>query len=470
MNHPENTMASFLTCLFDAWNKAEIRYLVLRNYEELPEHTGNDVDILLDPKQLTDVQKVLKQLTGDSGWKIHNIGEFACRAIYLFNEDTLEQVHIDFMCGLKWHMFYFVDDEIPLNARQPFKNFYKPDPVHEAVVNLMTRLIYGGYVKEKYREGIRHSALNNREGLEKVLVPWVGHSLAEFMVESAQADDWPGIEEQVFKVRKQVLLTNLKHPMRLVASLASDVLRFLRRSLHSPGISVVFFGPDGCGKTSVAEGLQQALVKTYYVEKSMHCHWKPLPPKGGPCAPTEDPHALPPRNKLLSTLYFFYHYLPFIWGWWRYVKPVLFRNGLVIIDRYYYDFFVDQRRYRLRLPQWIVKLGFIFVKKPELVFCLDAEPEILQARKAEVSFDECRRQREAYRDLAEKLPNGHVIDASQSLDKVVFDVQNIMLDFMAERAAKRVRQGSHEKHTRSEADSKSRQRSGKGARKEDVRL
>ena len=135
----------------------------------------------------------------------------------------------------------------------------------------------------------------------------------------------------------------------------------------------------------------------------------------------------------MSLIYFTYHYLPFIWGWWRSVKPVLFKNGLVIIDRYYYDFFVDLRRYRLHLPQWIVKLGFVFVKKPDLVFCLDAEPEILQARKKEVSFEECSRQREAYRELTSRLPNGHVIDASQSLDKVIQDVESLALKFMAER-------------------------------------
>ena len=77
------------------------------------------------------------------------------------------------------------------------------------------------------------------------------------------------------------------------------------------------------------------------------------------------------------------------------------------------------------------------MKKPDLVFCLDAEPEVLQARKKEVSFEECKRQREAYRALARKLPNGHVIDASRPLETVVHDVQTIILHFMAERVERR---------------------------------
>jgi thymidylate kinase len=431
-------MKLLLERLFDAWNEAKLRYLILRNYEELPEYTGNDVDILLDPAQLTGAQALLEKVAAKSGWRIHNVGEFSCKAFYLYHIDTLEQLHLDLMCGDKWYSFFFVDHALMLTARQPFKTFFKPDPVHEAAVNLMTRLLYGGYVKEKYRAGVQRSAVRDHQEMAEALTPWLGAKLAQGIVAQAGGGKWKAIEAQTSKVRKKVLLANLRNPARLISSLWDDVLRFVRRLLWSPGISVVFFGPDGCGKTSVADGLKQNLLKTFYPERSLHCHWKPIPQQKG-SAPTEDPHAIPPRGRALSLVYFIYHYLPFIWGWWRYIKPVLFKNGLVIIDRYYYDFFVDLRRYRLNLPQWIVKLGFVFVKKPDLVFCLDADPEILQARKQEVSLEECKRQREAYRALAQKLPNGHVIDASQPLDDVVRDVQSIVLNYMAERTAKRMR-------------------------------
>ncbi len=432
----QNNMTALLTHLFDAWNAADIRYLILRNYEELPEYTGNDVDILLDPVQLSVSQLILENVAEQDGWIVHNIGEFSCKAFYLYHLDTSEQLHLDLMFGDKWYSFYFMDHDLMLSSRQPFKNFYKPNIVHEAAVNLLTRLLYGGHVKDKYKEGIRGAALENRYEFISFLSPWLGANLSEVTVKKVELGDWLGIEEQVSNVRKHILWANLKYPFRLVGSLVSDLFRFIRRWNHSPGISIVFFGPDGCGKTSVADGLQKQLLKTFYPERSIHCHWKPLPQQDG-AAPTEDPHAIPPRNIALSLIYFIYHYLPFLWGWWRYIKPVLFKNGLAIIDRYYYDFFVDQRRYRLALPGWIIWLGFVFVKKPDLVFCLDADPEILQARKKEVSFEECKRQREAYRDLASSLRNGHVIDGSQPLEDVIKDVQQVLLEYMAERTAKR---------------------------------
>jgi thymidylate kinase len=435
----KNSLAEFMTHLFDAWGAEDIQYLILRNYEELPEFTGNDIDILLDPHELNKAKRLLCRTAGETGWKIHNVGEFSCTAFYLYNETSLEQVHLDLMCQLKWYVFPFLNDQPFRKGRVPYKNFYVPASNHEAAESLLTPLLYGGQVKEKYRDGIRRSALGGGECLVDLLSPWLGKELASELVSDSARGEWKRIESRTGSVRKKVLFSNLKNPCRVVCALCQDLSRLFRRLLRSPGVSIVFFGPDGCGKTSVANGLKQHLQKTFYQERSIHCHWKPVRQKGEGVAPNEDPHARPARNPALSLAYFIYHYLPFIWGWWLHIKPVLFRDGLVIIDRYYYDFFVDLRRYRLNLPQWIVKLGFVFVKKPDLVFCLDAAPEVLQARKKEVSFEECKRQREAYRELATTLPNGQVIDAAQPLEQVVADVQRVVLEYMAGRTSRRMR-------------------------------
>ena len=53
---------------------------------------------------------------------------------------------------------------------------------------------------------------------------------------------------------------------------------------------------------------------------------------------------------------------------------------------------------------------------------IDAPPEVVQARKKEVAFEETVRQREAYRQIVEATPNGHIIDATQPVAGVVADV------------------------------------------------
>jgi thymidylate kinase len=107
---------------------------------------------------------------------------------------------------------------------------------------------------------------------------------------------------------------------------------------------------------------------------------------------------------------------------------------LVLIDRYYFAFFVDQLRYRLRVPQGLVRLGYRCLPKPDLVLLLDAPVDVLQGRKQEVSRTETQRQRDAYLDLVRNLPNGRVIDAAQPAEAVAAEVTRAVLDFMARRA------------------------------------
>jgi len=78
-----------------------------------------------------------------------------------------------------------------------------------------------------------------------------------------------------------------------------------------------------------------------------------------------------------------------------------------------------------------------FIPRPQLVILLDAPPEVLYSRRRELPFEEITRQREAYLELTRNLPNGHVVDASKLLDEVVVRVEQLILDYMAERTARR---------------------------------
>ena len=174
--------------------------------------------------------------------------------------------------------------------------------------------------------------------------------------------------------------------------------------------------------------------------KGRHFHWKPPVFTGArqkARGPADDPHGKPARNGLISLIYFVLHWFEFFLGSHLRIRPATFKGGLVLIDRYYYDFFIDQRRYRLRVPQWIVRAGLAALKKPDLVLILDAPVEVLQARKQEVGPDETRRQREAYLQMAKDLPNAHIIRADQKVQEVTRDIKAVILQFMAERAQKR---------------------------------
>ena len=58
-----------------------------------------------------------------------------------------------------------------------------------------------------------------------------------------------------------------------------------------------------------------------------------------------------------------------------------------------------------------------------------------------MTFEETKRQREAYRSLVGRLPNGHVIDADRPPPQVIEDVKRAILQRLADRTADRFGSG-----------------------------
>ncbi|HQU28182.1 MAG: hypothetical protein R3B83_12890 [Nitrospirales bacterium] len=106
---------------------------------------------------------------------------------------------------------------------------------------------------------------------------------------------------------------------------------------------------------------------------------------------------------------------------------------MIIFDRYYHDFEVDQKRYRLQIPQAVIKLGKSFLRPPDMIFGLTASPEILQSRKSEVPITESIRQGEAYIQLVNSHKNGYVIEASAPLQEIEQKLQLLILEFLVKR-------------------------------------
>jgi thymidylate kinase len=260
-------------------------------------------------------------------------------------------------------------------------------------------------------------------------------------VTAAAHEQWAALEAATGSLRRALILRQLTgHPWRTTASLLADARRLAGRFLWPPGLTVVLCGADGSGKSTAARAVMDGLGGTFPSEKVRHFHWKPplfSARRQAARGPATDPHGLPPRHPISSLCFFGFHWLEFLLGSRLRLRPVTFRGGLVLIDRYYYDFFVDQRRYRLSVPLFIVRLGLFFLKKPDLVVLLDAPAEVLQRRKQEVAPAETERQRIAYRELVRGLRHGRVVAVTQPPEKVGADLTRAILDFMAQRASQR---------------------------------
>lgn len=170
-------------------------------------------------------------------------------------------------------------------------------------------------------------------------------------------------------------------------------------ALGRPGIGVTLLGPDGVGKSSLAEGLRTGFptpTRTIY----LGLYGAGLG-GGGPFG-------------LL-------HRLGRLWRGWLVGRWHRSRGRLVVYDRHALDARVqgihDTARSRVR--RWILAHA---IPPPELVIVLDAPAEVLFARKGEHDIATLEAQRRGYAEIARTVAGAQLVDAAREADAVRRDV------------------------------------------------
>ena len=228
----------------------------------------------------------------------------------------------------------------------------------------------------------------------------------------------------------------IRHPLRVARNWLSGTVHRAKRWLRPEhGLSIIFLGPDGAGKSSIIRAVGQDWTPAFF--RTTCLGFPPALLNRCPDVTCTSPHAVQPRSYVASMiraiLYWFVYYG---FGYYVTIHPALARFTLVLYDRHLVDALVDPKRYRYSGPAWLLRLIWRLVPKPDLVILLDAPAEVIQARKQEVPLEETRRQREAYRSLVGTMPNGSIVDAARPFERVVADVNALILRFLATRVAR----------------------------------
>jgi thymidylate kinase len=410
----------------------------LRNHENLPVEVGNDVDLLVPSGKRRTVAKILANVAPQHGWRYVGSAYFSPMAIYFANPETTETLHLDLFDRLEWHFLEFAHASQVLARRQFNGRVHIPAAEDEIYLNLVTRLIYQGKIREKHQNQAREFV--EHEG-EDMLIRTFGEHLGkagESIARNLAAHQWqvsPGTRKAL--LHAAMLNHAARRPWRAMAGVTRYGLRIIRKIVKPPGHFIVLEGADGVGKSTVLDAILPWCSEWCAGRATYDFHWKPVRLHSGPRKPTPsvDPRNSAPRTPIASLAYLGFHILGFWWGWIFRIRPLLSKSHCVVGDRYSYDLFLDPRRFRLKLPDGLCRLALWLTPKPDLTVALVADPEVVHARKPELTVDEISAYQQRWLDIAKNKPGMLTVSADGCPAEVIHRTKQAILVEIAGHAA-----------------------------------
>lgn len=251
-------VVKFLKRLFAEFSNQSIGYAILRNYESLPEPDGGDVDILIDDKSWRQAIEIARQIGKSlslvlvvsryfsNGWKlvVFDLAKKSRLELHLQSWVSLELSWVSQRVrGISTKVF-FEDIETKAHSANGF-DFRVPNPADEALF-LYRQWLFRG--KDKYKNRIMH--LLESESLECATLIEAG-----LRPDTFDADKTTEAERHKMLQRLFLARCSRKTLWRYWRATRSFVAGRGRRF----GLLIYLAGPDGAGKTSVADYLSSQL-------------------------------------------------------------------------------------------------------------------------------------------------------------------------------------------------------------------
>jgi thymidylate kinase len=422
--------------LFECLEKNGVDFVVVGDVREYDKKIDSDIDIVVSNRDLKRLPGLLAVYCKEHKCKLvqalrHEAKAVAFGLSFRFDGEAVfihPDVCADFMRAIR--KFQNSSDLLDGRIRAPI-GFWIPRPFNGFKYYLWKKLEKNG-IDSRQLEYLSELRAQGQPEIDFWLQESVGRELGDWVMQSLEEKDLQAFKASMPAVHRKLIS---KKPIQISDRLR-ELARWVDRVTRPTGVILGFLGPDGVGKSSVIREVERQIGPAF--RQKVRFHLRPHFGKRQDTSVTVgDPQSGKPRGLVGSAAKVVLWWLDYVGGYSWSVYPKLIRSTLVIFDRYADDLAVDPKRYRYGGPLWLARLLSRTVPRPNLMFVLVADPEVIQARKTEVPLAETARQVEEYSRLAQK--KGVVlVDAGRELEGVVSDIVEVTLTWMEKRTHKRL--------------------------------
>lgn len=382
--------------------------VILRNEEDLFGNLrrGGDVDLLVEDADLAE-----RTLIRHLGAPVRIVRASDARGY------SWDWGHVDLVQTIEWRGACYLPTKGIL-ARRRLSERGRPVPTiaHEAVISWLTSLLGGGFFKDRYAPEIRKAVEIDGSAFRQTLIEVAGEKWGARLWQVA-GDGRPEISTEWTRPLRQAVWWRAfwKSPPTTIQRFFAFVIAQLRLRLRPPVPWIAIIGADGSGKSTIATEIARRFTTCRY-------------------AAVREFIGRPRVMVDAQTTAFSHFVVATHWTvrYWTRLVHLRAKGFIPVVDDF--DRIVGTTGYgyaaspaRARAFRWLFP-------KPDIVFLLDAAPEVLWQRKQEVPLAELARQRETYIALVRQLPCGKVLDASLPPSLLVDEVQRAIRAWILDRS------------------------------------
>lgn len=433
------SFSEFLTALFQSFDEEGLRPCVLRNYEGFPtSNVGSDVDFLIRQPELPRIIRALKSLHG-----IRIVG-YAERhyVAHVFVEGVssapgIRALELDFIWSLNWKgLEYLATDAVLQTATMRQAGdlaFLVPSPVHEAIISLLSTLLIGGWLKEKYFPKVQPTFTDRRFQVISTLSPAFGIKAATRLVDSAISGDRQEMVNCVRPLRTSLVRRSLIHrPSRSFFTVARYHVREFAVRCTPKTLETVCISGVGTGiRETIIVGLTSMLHNSAKLVEKRHFGSQL---KIGCASPQGDASEGSCAEDQCRPVVSIAKMVPWLVEEWisRFTK----RDNLTlwIGENCFYDLLVDTREHHNDVSTWFAMLILNLLPSLDLWVLLDGAGRVIESEKEKKLAADSLTQPKTLPSFV-KSRNCYIsLNANGATSSVTEEVYAAIIDTLAQRA------------------------------------